>query len=42
MGEADEGNPYVPFQITYITDPIEGYTPLNPPIVPCNQAIDVS
>lgn len=41
MGDA-EGNLYVPFQITYITDPIVGYTPLSPVVVPCNQAINVS
>lgn len=41
MGDA-EGNLYVPFQITYITDPIVGYTPLSPLVVPCNQAINVS
>lgn len=41
MGDAGD-NPYVPFQITYITDPIDGYTPLDPPIVPCNKAVNVS
>lgn len=41
MGDA-EGNPFVPFQITYITDKIDGYTPLDPVIVPCNKAVNVS
>lgn len=42
MGDSD-GNPYVPFQITYnTTDQIPGYTPRNPEIVPCNKAVDVS
>lgn len=42
MGDAN-GNPYVPFQITYnTTDPIPGYIPRNPKIVPCNRAVDVS
>lgn len=41
MGDA-ANNLYVPFQITYITDPIENYTQLNPLITPCNKAINVS
>lgn len=46
MGDA-KGNPYVPFQITYKAQPdnrtINGsYIPLNPTIIPCNKAIDVS
>lgn len=41
MGDA-ANNGYVPFQITYMTDPIDGYTPLNPLVVPCNQAVNVS
>lgn len=41
MGDA-VGNPYVPFQITYKTNDVAGYTPLNPNVVPCNQAVDVS
>lgn len=45
MGDA-EGNPYVPFQITYMvqpnTDPIDGYIPQNPKVVPCYQAVNVS
>lgn len=40
MGDA-VGNLFVPFQITYITEPIPGYTQLDPPIVPCNKAINV-
>jgi hypothetical protein len=43
MGEA-EGNPFVPFQITYIeTDkPIEKYVPMNPSVTPCSKGISVS
>jgi hypothetical protein len=43
MGEA-EGNPFVPFQITYIeTDkPIGKYVPMNPSITPCSRGISVS
>lgn len=41
LGDATD-NMYVPFQITYITDPIDGYTPLDPLVVPCNQAVNVS
>jgi hypothetical protein len=43
MGEA-EGNPFVPFQITYIeTDKaIEKYVPMNPSVTPCNKGISVS
>lgn len=44
MGDA-AGNPYVPFQINYLPqssdNPVNGYTPHDPKIVPCNQAIDV-
>lgn len=40
MGDAS-GNLYVPFQITYITDPVDDYIPLDPEIVPCNKAINV-
>lgn len=45
MGDA-EGNPYVPFQITYLAQPnvkpIDGYIPHNPTVTPCNKAINVS
>lgn len=41
MGDA-AGNPYVPFQITYITEPKPDYIQLDPPIVPCNKAVNVS
>jgi hypothetical protein len=43
MGDA-AGNAYVPFQITYIRseDPVDKYIPLDPPVVPCSQGIDVS
>lgn len=40
MGDA-QGNPFVPFQITYITTPVDGLKQLDPPIVPCNKAINV-
>lgn len=40
MGDAN--NPYVPFQISYITEPIPGYTQHDPPTVPCNKAVNVS
>jgi len=43
MGET-EGNPFVPFQITYIetNKTIDIYVPLNPSITPCNKGISVS
>lgn len=43
MGDA-ENNPYVPFQITYVntTKAVDGYIPMDAPIVPCNQSINVS
>lgn len=43
MGEA-EGNPFVPFQITYIetNKTIDKYVPLNPSITPCSKGISVS
>lgn len=41
MGDA-AGNIYVPFQITYVTDKMDGYTPLDPLIIPCNKAVNVS
>jgi hypothetical protein len=43
MGEV-KGNPFVPFQITYIeTDkPIGKYVPMNPSVTPCNKGISVS
>ncbi|KAF2896926.1 hypothetical protein ILUMI_09250 [Ignelater luminosus] len=41
MGDA-ENNPYVPFQITYVntSKPVDGYIPMDAPIVPCNQSIN--
>lgn len=45
MGDKD-GNPYVPFQISYVqhqtntTD--KGISPLNPTTIPCNKAVNVS
>jgi hypothetical protein len=43
MGET-EGNPFVPFQITYIetNKTIDKYVPLNPSITPCSKGISVS
>jgi hypothetical protein len=45
MGDA-EGNQFVPFQITYLpqntSEMVDGYTPLNPQVVPCNASVDVS
>lgn len=39
-----EGNPYVPFGINYIAteQPKNGFSPLDPKVVPCNESIDVS
>lgn len=42
MGDATNNPVYVPFQITYVTEPIPGYTQLDPPTVPCNKAVNVS
>lgn len=34
---------FVPFQITYVTDEIsDNYIPLDPKIIPCNKAVNVS
>lgn len=41
MGDA-AGNPFVPFPINYITDKVDDLIPLNPPIIPCNKAVNVS
>lgn len=45
MGDAST-NSYVPFQITYLaspdTKPVDGYIPLDPRVVPCSEAVDVS
>jgi hypothetical protein len=44
MGDANED--VVPFQINYkiqnSTKEVNGFTPLNPPVVPCNESVDVS
>lgn len=44
MGNA-EGNAFIPFQINYInhnsTAEVDGYTPMDPRIVPCNESVDV-
>lgn len=41
----DGTNPYVPFQITYITNKTnnipDAYIPIDPAVIPCNQAINV-
>lgn len=43
MGSTD-GNPYVPFQIDYINTsvPVEKFQPLNPKVLSCGEAPDVS
>lgn len=45
MGDAED-NGYVPFQINYKaqpnTNPINGFIPHDPKIVPCYEALDVS
>lgn len=45
MGDTD-GNDFVPFNINYLaqpdTNPINGFTPHDPKVVPCSQALDVS
>lgn len=41
LGDATE-NPYVPFQMNYITDPIPGLTPFNRSTVACNETVTVS
>lgn len=41
MGNA-RNNKYVPFQINYITEPMNGYTAFNKSTVPCYMAVDVS
>lgn len=45
MGDA-EGNAYVPFQINYLaqnsSQPINGHIPLDPRVIPCSEALDVS
>ena len=43
MGDA-ENNVFVPFQITYINtdNPVGSFTPLDPPVTPCNKALNVS
>lgn len=43
MGD-EKGNPYVPFQITYISSdgPVGNMTPPDLPILPCSAAVNVS
>lgn len=45
MGDA-AGSPYVPFQITYKhypnTTEVNGFTPVDPRVVPCSEKLDVS
>lgn len=44
MGDA-AGNSFVPFQINYrahnTTAEVDGFTPLDPLVVPCNSSVDV-
>lgn len=44
MGNA-EGNVFIPFQINYryhnSSAEVDGFTPMNPRIVPCNESVDV-
>lgn len=46
MGDRDNETPNVPFQINYVfhnnSDTVNGFTPLNPRVVPCNESVDVS
>lgn len=35
-------NKYVPFQTSYITDPVEGYMPFNRSTIHCYEAVSVS
>lgn len=45
MGDMDT-NPYVPFQINYVTDGLnsvtKGFKPLDPKTVPCSSPLNVS
>lgn len=41
MGDAEGNAQFVPFQITYITTPLDGYSKLDPTITPCSKAINV-
>lgn len=45
MGDA-EGNSFVPFQINYrphdSSAKVDGFTPMDPRVVPCNESVDVS
>lgn len=40
----DSSNPFVPFQIDYVASdkPIDGFTPRDPEITPCNKPANVS
>lgn len=42
----DPSNPYVPFPIKYLPqpdrNPIDGFTPVDPKVVPCYEAVNVS
>lgn len=42
MGTFDDG--YVPFQRTYVnsSEPVNGFSPYEPPLTPCNKGLDVS
>lgn len=42
MGDASSS--FVPFQINYINETkpvVNGFRPMNPPVTPCSQAVDV-
>lgn len=45
MGDAANNN-FVPFQIDYYpqpnTNPVNGFTPVDPKVVPCYEAVNVS
>lgn len=41
MGDA-AGNQFVPFQINYNTTAVDGFTPMDPKVVPCSESVDVS
>lgn len=42
----EEGNPFVPFQINYLTQPdeqpVNNFIPHNPKVTPCNESLNVS
>ncbi|XP_060521524.1 NPC intracellular cholesterol transporter 1 isoform X2 [Cylas formicarius] len=42
MGTSGPSNPFVPFQINYITNEAVNYKPVDLPITPCNRGIDAT